>query len=258
MRGMGILRMATTAAVAGTLVAAASASAGTLDQQQTDVSFNSPDGFPLVGNPPGAFNQSGAQVFTAGISGALDQVDLSFNKSDNPPNPTITVEIRSASGGTPGGNAAVLATATIPGAGIGAAQAFVPVTIAPAVPVCAGTQYAIVAYNAGSAAGSFGWGQSPSVVMGNPFDAYPAGGDFNSPDALPPNTTWNPGPGDLAFKTYVVPGAPCTPPPSLPASPIFTPAADTGQRAAALKKCKKKKSKKARRKCRKRASALPK
>jgi len=45
-------------------------------------------------------------------------------------------------------------------------------------------------------------------------------------------------------------GATATPPPSADPGP-------TGQRAAALKKCKKKKSKKARKKCRKRANALP-
>jgi hypothetical protein len=55
------------------------------------------------------------------------------------------------------------------------------------------------------------------------------------------------------------PGIPdCAPPPPPPGGggPPTTPA-PTGQRAAALKKCKKKRSAKARRKCRKRAQALP-
>ena len=59
----------------------------------------------------------------------------------------------------------------------------------------------------------------------------------------PPSSSWNPDPtSDLAFKTYVVP----TPHP-----------ASTGQRAAALKKCKKKHSARARKKCRKKANLLP-
>jgi hypothetical protein len=49
-----------------------------------------------------------------------------------------------------------------------------------------------------------------------------------------------------------------TPPPTPPPPPTPTPpAAATGQRAAALKKCKKKKTAKARKKCKKKANKLP-
>jgi hypothetical protein len=197
-----------------------SASAGTLDQQQTDVSFNAPNGFQLVGNPPGTFNQSGGQVFTAGLTGGLDQVDLSLNKVGTPSSSVITVQIRSTSAGLPGGNSAVLATAFAPSAGLTDAQTFVPISIVPAVPVTAGTQYAIVAFNPGSVAGAYGWGMSPTDA------AYTGGDGYNdNTDPLPPNETWNPLGNDLAFKTYVVPAAP---------APVPAP-------VAKKKKCKKKK-----------------
>jgi CSLREA domain-containing protein len=48
-----------------------------------------------------------------------------------------------------------------------------------------------------------------------------------------------------------------TVPPGPPAPPAIIPAGPTGQRAAALKKCKKKKSAKARKKCKKKANQLP-
>jgi len=54
-------------------------------------------------------------------------------------------------------------------------------------------------------------------------------------------------------------GATATPPPAPPAAPQPTvaPPGPTGQRAAALKKCKKKKSAQARKKCKKNANKLP-
>ena len=105
--------------------------------------------------------------------------------------------------------------------------------------VTAGTQYAIVAQSAAVFPDTYAWSQ------GTGTDPY-AGGAAYVALSSPPTTAWMPvpvGPPDFAFKTYVVPLPPQTPP--------------TGQRAAALKKCKKKHSKKARKKCRRKAQLLP-
>jgi hypothetical protein len=228
--GRSLRILVLTGACAALLGGASSASAGTLDQQQP----NSDAAPALFGNTDGP--QSLAQTFTAGISGSLDQVDLLLQKLNNPPDPSITVEIRSTSAGAPGPLGAVLASASVPISSVGNSLAFVPVPIAPPIPVTAGSQYAIVAYNAGVIGNAASWGQ---VVVGNP---YAAGAGHINVASFPPDSGWNdPGDGtDQAFKTYVVP----------------TPA-KTGKRAAALKKCKKKKTKKKRKKCRKRAKRLP-
>jgi hypothetical protein len=111
----------------------------------------------------------------------------------------------------------------------------------PAV-VTAGTQYAIVAYTSGGSL--YKWAHS---VPGNP---YGGGLAFTAPGS-PPSGFWTSQSSDFAFKTYVVPT-----PPSVPATPPSVPA-NTGQRAAALKKCKKKHSAKARKRCRKKAKLIP-
>ncbi len=62
-------------------------------------------------------------------------------------------------------------------------------------------------------------------------------------NSAPPSTPWSTSiTQDFAFKTYVAP---------------VTSASPTGQRAAALKKCKKKHSHRARKKCKKKAKLLP-
>src|SRR5215204_4029153 len=149
------------------LAIAAPVSAGTLDQQQT--SFNNDTG--LVST------QSGAQTFTTGISGVLDQADLVLRKLGNAP--AVTVEIRDTSAGEPG--TTVLATGTIPSSAIGTVEAFVPVTFATPAPVTAGTLYALVAYSPGSGQDSVGWSYQDS---GNP---YPDGASFFTNDPIPPD-----------------------------------------------------------------------
>ena len=201
-------------AVALTLGVASSASAGTLDQQQTSSSSNES----LVANP----NQSGAQTFTAGISGGLDQADLKLIKFGTPPAP-VTVEIRTTSAGNP--SATVLATGTIATSAVGESPGFVPVTFAMPAPVTAGTQYALVAYSAGASGNLVSW----SEQGGNP---YPGGQFFLSFDPLPPGANWSGAPAeDFAFKTYVVPS-----PPAPPSNPATT-------QPATKKKCKKHKKK---------------
>ncbi len=206
----------------------ASASAGDLDQQQTLA--------------PGArgitSTQSGAQTFTAGRTGLLDQVDLNLAKGGSPGN--LTVELRDVAAGVPGTQ--VLAAASVPASSVPltAAHAFVSIPFAVPPSVTAGSQYAIVAYTAASGPDYYYWWD------GGPPSPYAGGMEFlalSSPPVAPwtPQTTI-----DFAFKTYV----------AAPGSTASVPGA-TGQRAAALHRCKKKHSRRARRRCRRRANRLP-
>jgi hypothetical protein len=184
---------------AALLLAPASASAGTLDQQQTVSNLDN-----------GLFStQSGAQTFTAGITGGLDQADLDLLKAGTPP-ATVTVEVRSVSAGMP--TAAVLGSRTISTSSVGVSPAFVAVTFAPPVPVTAGTRYALVAYSAGAMGNAVGWRNQDA---GDPY----SGGDFflDNADPLPPGTNWiggEDGDDDFAFRTYVAP-TPSQPPASV-------------------------------------------
>ena len=204
--------------------------AGTLDQQQPNGGGSA---FDIDST------QSLAQTFTAGLSGALDQVDLKLSETASGVTLPLMVEIRNAAGGSPGGT--VLASGSVPASAAppSGSPAFVPVGFASPASVTAGTQYAIVTYNADVVPSFWGWVESAT----NP---YAPGSTFFQP-ASPPGPTWtNVAGSDLAFKTYVL-------------TPTPTPTATaTGKRAAALKKCKKKKRSKAkRRKCRKKAKKLP-
>jgi hypothetical protein len=224
------------AALVTCLWAPAGASAGDLDQQQTLSNG-------ARGIVAGAGAQSGAQTFTAGRSGLLDQVDLDIDKGGSPLN--LTVELRDVVTGQPGTQ--VLASASLPASGVplSPAHGFVPIPFPVPGSVTAGTQYAIVAYTASSGSNFYHWWDK------NP-DQYAGGMEF-VPASSPPVAPWGPVPAiDFAFKTYVAPPAsPATTPPSL------VPAAVTGLRAAALRKCKRKHTRRARRKCRRRANRLP-
>ena len=177
------------------LGAAASASAGTLDQQQTSSTSTA-----------GLFaTQSVGQTFTAGITGGLDQADLLLSNENAPSAEPLTVEIRNASAGAPG--TSVLASASIPNSAIGTIAAFVPATFTTPAAVTAGTQYALVAYTTHLTNDWGGWFYQDST------DPYSGGAGFNSMEPVPPQGSWsNQGGGDdYAFKTYVTP-APTTPP----------------------------------------------
>ena len=202
----------------------ASASAGTLDQQQ------------LVGSGDTYVDstQSLAQTFTAGLTGNLDRVDL-FLRVLNGPTLPMTVEIRNATADSPGGT--VLASQSVGPSSITGTLAFVPITFAAPAPVVAGTQYAIVTYSATASPTEYSWARAFSNVY--------AGGRALYVSTSPPSGIWlDDGGDDHAFQTYVAQS------PNVGPSP-------TGQRAAALKKCMKKHSKKARKKCRKKAQLLP-
>jgi hypothetical protein len=200
--GVGVVRvvrlflMASAACAALVLGAAAPASAGTLDQQQT--------GFDSFSSGAINSNESLAQTFTAGITGQVDQADLVLSKFFSPTEP-VTVEIRNVAGGVPGST--VLASTSIPLSAIPADPnaAFVPATFGAPAPVTAGTQYALVAWST-AMTGSLGWSFRSGT---NPY----AGGAGLNDQISPPDGVWNTPPGDdFAFKTYVVPSPPPVPP----------------------------------------------
>jgi hypothetical protein len=234
-RGIGLVSGVAAVLLLG---ATASASAGTLDQQQTSSNTNA-----------GIFSSvSGAQTFTAGITGGLDRADLLLSALTPIPEP-LTVEIRNASAGEPG--TSVLASGSIPNSAIGPnPPAFVPVTFATPAAVTAGTRYTLVAYTTHAVNDSLGWYYQSDT------DPYSRGALFSGGGPVPPVGPWNDqeGDDDFGFKTYVAPAPPSPASPSTPTS--------TGQRAAALKKCKKKAkkkhwSKKKLKKCKKKARLLP-
>jgi hypothetical protein len=227
-----VLAMGCAALLAGASVA----SAGTLDQQLETSQTSWIDwavGDPLVN----------AQTLTAGISGRLDQVEVPVDKYT--PNcgaapRDLTVEIRSVDGaGTPAQS--ILGTADIPLAAIPEDRVGPPLAMSEAVltapvTVARGTQYAIVLKSTG-AAGCIAW-------YSDPMGSYSRGQAFGSGNS---GATFVPRAGsDFPFRTYVVP----------------TPPGSSGERAAALKKCRKKARKhdwshKQRKKCKKKARRLP-
>jgi hypothetical protein len=224
-------------AVAVTLLVPNLAMAGTLDQQQ-----------PIVGTTGwnAHSTQSVAQTFTAGVSGKLDQVDLNLSESESPDTPTypLIVELRDFSGDLPGGT--ILASQIVPASDVVPFSNSSWVSVAFPTPgsVTAGTHYAIVARSDNVYPETYSWREGGT-------DPYAAGAAYW---ASPPTAPWTPvpGPTDFAFKTYVVP-------PQAQTSTGTTP--PTGQRAAALKKCKKKNKKnhnaKQFKKCKKKANRLP-
>ncbi len=193
-----------TAAAALLLAIAAPATAGTLDQQQTSENTN----IALLSG------QTPAQTFTAGISGVLDQVDLSLEQVGTPP-ASVTVEIRNTDNA--GNPRTVLATASLPTSAIPTFPAFVPVTFASPALVAAGTQYAIVAYSPGTVTNYVAWSDQ------NSGNVYSGGGTFLSTEGPPPGSTWMAQAGsDQTFKTYVGLAPPSAAPPSA-APPSATP-----------------------------------
>jgi hypothetical protein len=220
------------ASLAICLLAPGVAMAGTLDQQQTAADVAA---FGL------GQQTTAAQTFTSGITGGLDEVDLDLQRV-GVPTTYFTIEIRDVSGGSPG--QAVLAARSLPPSAVANfSPQFIPIQFNPPAPVVAGTQYAIVAYSGNATGNWFIWYVKQS-------DVYPGGQAFhNNTTPAPPSTYTSDPTNDLAFKTYVVPTPASTPPPTPSAKP-------TGQRAAALARCKHKHGK-ARKRCKQRANKLP-
>jgi hypothetical protein len=183
------------------IVVGAGASAGTIDQQLTSWTNVS-----AVGDL-GTWNHENAQTFTAGRSGALDQLDLALYRFDCKTSPVLCggvgdlkVELMRTAGGVPSGTP--LATATVPSTSIPLGKypsldglSWISVPIGP-VPVTAATQYAIVL----SSTGMYAWGLDETA--GGPY----LGGSTFSRDAADSSSAWfGPQPSDKAFKTYVKP-----------------------------------------------------
>lgn len=193
--------------------------AGTLDQQQTD-SDNVP---PVVG----VIEQ--AQVFTAGLTGQLDQVDLLLQRTvgilppgGSGPGDDLTVEIWTVTAGVP--------ASPVPGASATVLEADVPantstwVGVPISAPSTAGTQYAIVLSSPGSN------GSCPEdcwLWLADDDGPYAAGVAYFSQDS---GANWTAKTQDQAFRTYVAAPIPSSTPlasladaataPPSPASPL--------------------------------------
>jgi hypothetical protein len=174
------------------LVGACAAATRTLDQSQAQTSN------PGMGSVA-AGTQWAAQTFTAGLSGNLDQVDLSVMRVSTPG--ALTVQIQGVVGGVPSGS--FLASATVRESDVTQESGgWVVVRLNPSVVVSAGTQYAVVL------SAPEGLARPPSVrmylwnfVYGDP---YPAGRVVKSANS---GSSWelDRGDEDLAFKIYVTP-----------------------------------------------------
>ena len=229
----------TAVAAAAALIPAAGASAGTLDQQQTLSNF---------GGLQVDSSHSKAQTFTAGLTGQLDQVDLALSgMSVTTP---LTVQIRDGSATAPGNT--VLASASVPTSAVTSSESFVPITFASPASVTAGTQYSIVALN-----------DSPLSPAGSgtrdrgrrPIRPMRAGGSM--PARMAPRRR-APGPkAHLPTSSSRPTSRRPPPPPGTGGGSGGSGTSATGERAAALKKCKKKRAQTAKRKCRKKANRLP-
>jgi len=186
------------------------------------------------------------QTFTALNTGQLTSATVNVNKVGQPApvqqNADFSMQIRPLVGGVPEEMAgSAIATETVPAPAL---TGFQPLSANFSTPasVVAGQQYALVVERtADSSADTFGVG----------IAAVPCAGDMWVTN---PGPVWGLGPtADLAFAIHV---NAVEPPPTQPNT-----TAPTGQRAAALKKCKKKfpgkaKAKK-RKKCKKKANLLP-
>ena len=184
------------------LAFAAPASAGTLDQSQTDTSGG---GFTVSERfTPG-------QTFTAGLTGLLDQVNLWVTRIDDPgcaPPGDLAVEIRTV---TPGGvpTSTVLAATGIGRSAVPIDQGISPTPTPPVAALFASpaavsvdTLYAIVVSETGSGSGCYRWYSST-------VDVYPRGIGFIGDTEVPPPFEVHDPPTDLAFQTYVLVAGTC-------------------------------------------------
>ena len=167
------------------------ATAGTLDQQQTEVAGE-------IG-----VSQSGwqGQTFTAGITGTLDQVDLSARQNLAPGvGLPLIVQIRTVSGGLPSTTVLSTTTTTVFNSVF---TAFVSIPLSTPVAVTSGGQYAIAA---GSTVPFDPSGSTNPTLGAAPQDPYGGGASASSGDGGATWLTQGGGTIDVAFKTYVVPG----------------------------------------------------
>ncbi len=196
-----------------------------------------------------------AQTFSPINGGYLGEVRL-FVQEELHYNDTLSVQITAVNGSdlSPVFPVVPIATATVPDSSLTPNGSYPYLTevafdFPNPPPVAASSEYAIVLKRTDSS-NVLGIG---IVGNGSSGDPCPDGGFYDSPDD---STAWT-GPNlhdDAVFSTFVggPPSVSGPPPPPPPAS-----TGPTGKRAAALAKCKKKHSRKARKRCRKKARALP-
>ena len=200
-------------------------------------------------NPVGTNSSSqprSGQTFTALNTGQLSSATVSVSKMSS--DQAFSMEIRplDMSGAPEESAATALATESVLAP---ASNGFAPITADFSSPasVVAGHQYALVVERTTDI---FGMGiQDPAVPCAGDMwvtTPVPAWAVNCTPD-MPPVCT------DLAFSIRVNPVEPPPQPP--PPQPNTT--APTGERAAALAKCKKKKTAKKRKTCRRKANLLP-
>ncbi len=188
------------AVVLGLLVSPVGATAGTLDQSQTNLS----GGAGAVGA-----SQQGAQTFTAGIAGGLDQIDVHIGRATSfpgVPEPVtcgdssgLTAQIRTVTaGGTP--SETVSASSTVAATAVPAdSSGWVSIPFATPAAVSSGTRYAVVLVAPGATCTD---GSSPYSWSFSAGNLYAAGQLFVRPSGGAWEAQAN---SDGAFRTYVVP-----------------------------------------------------
>ena len=187
----GLTFLALLVLLAGLAVAFASpARAGTLDQSQTAVSGDPYDLLSAIGG--------GAQSFTAGLSGELDQVDVYVRR-----NPACTssnqLVAHISSGNNPFPSGPALASAVVPAESVPTSYEWVSVVFPSRAPVSAGDRYVLrlSANAAGCAPGEYPYAWRHASPTEDPYPGGTGSLCFFSCISF-----------DYAFKTYVAPPPP--------------------------------------------------
>ena len=183
MRIQRLLTLSTILLVAISASAVPALASGSLDQEYDS-------GFGLITAVNGS-NQK-AQLFTSGVSGTLDQVELAVSNYGTS-SAVLTMTLQTVSGGVPSGTA--LATASVPRGSTQNNGSWVSFVLTSPIDVAAGTEYAIVLSTAeANANNGYGWAT-------NSTNSYTRGAEFSSSNA---GTSWSTVTGyDLGFRTYV-------------------------------------------------------
>jgi hypothetical protein len=173
-----------------------------------------------------------AETFTALHTGAVTRAQFSVYK-DSATTGDYVLDLRTLAGSSVPTDT-VLASTTVLNASVPDGQSLISNTFSAPPSVVAGQRYALGVSRPGGS-------QIAIEVLSNPCSDNQL---FTSPGSGLPWTMPNGGSWDARFAVFVTPPSPTSP-------------TTTGQRAAALKKCKKKDSARKRRKCRRKARLLP-
>jgi len=145
----------------------------------------------------GGANLITGQVFTAGITGSMTKLSLSFQQDSSVPNPAATLDIKveaAASNGLPTGP--VLATATYSGTG-SISRALIDLSLSAPVAVVAGQRYAILLSSTTNV-----WQVNQTAIVSG-AGTYPGGDVFVVNQTFPSGASIPYS--DLYFRTWVVP-----------------------------------------------------